>query len=186
MPKATPAEKISTISGSTTAHASLVRPSAFQLAVIRACSAFISAKLLLCAIPKPPAYHSLRERNRPARLYRQLKRRRLGSPLCTKEDTRISHLAAPFFAFVAPGFPPFCGGPDDFCREARHLSSPVPKTYRANRIVGSPLYVVRWTSLNPHFSAPRNRQNPPAAARAIAAAPFRSPALPRFSPPRST
>src|SRR5882672_12611792 len=127
MPKATPAEKISTISGSTTAHASLVRPSAFQLAVIRACSAFISAKLLLCAIPKPPAYHSLRERNRPARLYRQLKRRRLGSPLCTKEDTRISHLAAPFFAFVAPGFPPFCGGPDDFCREARHLSSPVPR-----------------------------------------------------------
>src|SRR5882724_7172553 len=43
------------------AHASLVRPSAFQLAVILACSAFISAKLLLCAIPKPPAHHSQRE-----------------------------------------------------------------------------------------------------------------------------
>jgi len=26
------------------------------------------------------------------------------------------------FAFVAPGFPPVCGGPDDLCREARHLS----------------------------------------------------------------
>src|SRR6266850_7463799 len=61
MPKTTPAEKISTISGSAMAHASLVRPSAFQLAVILACSAFISAKLLLCAIPKPPAHHSQRE-----------------------------------------------------------------------------------------------------------------------------
>src|SRR6266850_2115735 len=58
MPKTTPAEKISTISGSAMAHASLVRPSAFQLAVILACSAFISAKLLLCAIPKPPVHRS--------------------------------------------------------------------------------------------------------------------------------
>src|SRR6266850_1553242 len=91
MPKTTPAEKISTISGSAMAHASLVRPSAFQLAVILACSAFISAKLLLCAIPKPPAYRSLYERNRPARHYRQLKRRRFGSPLYAQEDRRISH-----------------------------------------------------------------------------------------------
>ena len=36
-----------------------------------------------------------------------------------------SHLINEFreaFAFVAPGFPPVCGGPDDLCREARHLS----------------------------------------------------------------
>src|SRR5580704_12017286 len=66
-PNTTPAVKISTISGSATAHASLVRPSAFQLWVILACSAFISAKLLLCAIPRPPMYQSQCGVNRPAR-----------------------------------------------------------------------------------------------------------------------
>src|ERR1700741_1299902 len=65
MPKATPAAKISTISGSATTHASLSRPSAFQLSVIFACSAFMSAKVLLCAIPKPPECHSQCGRNRP-------------------------------------------------------------------------------------------------------------------------
>src|SRR5580765_4856406 len=64
MPKAIPAEKISTISGSATTHASLCRPSAFQLSVIFACSAFIAAKLLLCAILKPPTYHPQCGRNR--------------------------------------------------------------------------------------------------------------------------
>src|SRR3974377_988650 len=53
-PKEPPAEKISTISGSATTQASLSRPSALQLWVSRACSAFISAKLLLCAIAGSP------------------------------------------------------------------------------------------------------------------------------------
>jgi hypothetical protein len=101
-------KKISTISGSATAHASLMRPAAFQLSVILACSAFIAAKLFLCAIVKPPVYQLQCGRNRPARP--SYKRASLFNQYCRQVRWTICEE----FALIRPFMPPF-----SLCRNTR-------------------------------------------------------------------
>src|SRR5208282_3040494 len=91
MPKATPAEKISTISGSAITHASLRRPSAFQLSVIFACSVLNSEKLRLSVISKPPEPYSQFGRNRTARPPRERARLFNQYRVQQSHDTRLAN-----------------------------------------------------------------------------------------------